>query len=268
MNETKSFIPKKLDQVNWQLVLKFGLSFGLLGWVFSKIPFNTLVDNLRHCSLPCILLAFFMANLCMLVSACKWQPLLKVQDIKIPFWRLLAYYYAGLFANNFLPSSIGGDALRIYDVGRESGKIKEAAASVVLERLLASLALGLTAALAMLFMSQQTNSRLVYGAVAALVTICLVLTGFILIYPFKGEGKLGRWLYQMGHYRKYPGILLLVLLMSFVFQGCLVLCNVFTFQAVGIDLPIYVHFLYVPVIMAVSMIPLSKIGRASCRERV
>lgn len=243
-------------RADWRFWSKFAVSIGLLAWIISKIPLGSLKDSLVHAHRPSLLLAFFMVNLCMVVSALKWRPLLTVLQIQIPLGRLLAFYYAGLFANNFLPSGIGGDALRIYYVARESGKTKEAAASVVMERLVASLALGLTAAMAMLFVSHR-GSSVVFWSVRGLVIFCFVLLVFLFCYPFREEGKIGIFLRRMGDYKQFPGTLAGVLMLSFLFQGCLVLSNVFTFMALGIHLPLYIHFLYIPVIMAVSMLPLS-----------
>ncbi|MTI79559.1 MAG: flippase-like domain-containing protein [Firmicutes bacterium] len=258
MLENKSIsLPKQMNiPAGWRSWAKLGVSLFFLIWIISKIPMGNLKDSLVHAHKPDLLLAFFMVNLCMLVSVLKWRPLLTVLQIKISLNRLLAFYYVGLFANNFLPSSIGGDALRIYDVARESGKTSGAVASVVVERLMASLALGFTAAVAIVIVSQQSNA-MVYWSVGGIIASCFFLLGIIFYYPFQEKGFIGRFLYRLGEYKKYPSTLALVLILSFTFQACLVLVNVFIFKAVGFQLPIYIHLLYIPVIMAVSMIPLS-----------
>lgn len=242
--------------MGWRTCVKIGVSLGLIVWIISKIPMGALKDSLVNAHWPDSLLAFIMVNLCMLVSVLKWRPLLTVLEIKIPLLRLLGYYYAGLFANNFLPSSIGGDALRIYDVAKESGKTSEAAASVVMERLIASLALGLTAAVAMFFVSHQ-SSQIVYLTVGGILAVCLVLLTVFFYFPFSEDGRIGRFLSRLGQYKKCPGTLAWVLLLSFLFQVSMVFANVYTFTAFGVQLPLYLHFFYIPVIMAVSMLPLS-----------
>ncbi len=257
MQEKSSCVQKQVPfQVNWRIWLKLAVSLGLLAYIIGKIPFADLKAALLHANLPKFLLAFLLVNLCMAVSAVKWRPLLTVLQINIPLHRLLGVYYIGLFANNFLPSSIGGDALRIYHVAKDSGKTAEAAASVVGERLLASLALVFTAAAAMFFLSNQ-NAAQIYRYVGVLAVVCAVLTAVIFYYPFQETGRLGRFLCRLSEYKKYPGTLALVLLLSFVFQACMVLANVYIFGALGVQLPVYLHFVYVPVIMAVSMLPLS-----------
>ncbi len=58
---------------------------------------------------------------------------------------LLGAYLAGQFANNFLPTTVGGDALRIAQLGRRIGSYSQASASVFVERLTGFLALSLLA---------------------------------------------------------------------------------------------------------------------------
>lgn len=249
----------KITGINFNLktLVKLVVSATLLTAVIFKIPLSSFEASLTEFQWPCLFLSLTMVNLCMLVSALKWQPLLTTLRIQIPFLKLLSFYYVGLFANNFLPSSIGGDALRIIDVARASGKTKEAAASVIMERLLASLALALTAAAALTFGSRLEGNSYVYWLIGGLVVACMAAIGLLFCFPFKENGRIGNLLYRLGEYREQPGTLCKVLLFSFLFQGLLVVANVFAFQSLGADIPLVSHFLYIPVIMAVSMLPLS-----------
>lgn len=253
---------KKTDWPGGQLkfLVKAVISAGMLAWMLSRIPLGSLEATLITCQWTCLMAALGVVNACMLVSALKWQPLLYFHRIKIPFFRLLSYYYAGLFANNFLPSGIGGDALRIYDTARESGKTGEAAASVIMERLLASLALGLTAAVALLFAAKPGGGGYIPWVVGGITSVCLILTAVLLICPFRRNSKAAQWFKSLGKYRQSPGILGRVLVLSFLFQALLVLANILVFQSLNTDIPVISHFLYIPVIMAVSMLPLSVNG--------
>jgi len=70
-----------------------------------------------------------------IVSALRWSAVLRALDQHPPFRRLLSLYFAGQFMGNVLPSTIGGDALRVSRLGRETGESPTTFASVVLERL-------------------------------------------------------------------------------------------------------------------------------------
>jgi uncharacterized protein (TIRG00374 family) len=51
----------------------------------------------------------------------KWGLVLGAMGLHVSFWRLAEQYLLGIFFNNFLPSMIGGDAARIYYLGRQEG---------------------------------------------------------------------------------------------------------------------------------------------------
>lgn len=69
------------------------------------------------------------------LSAARWAAVLAALDLRPPFRRLLSLYLAGQFMGNVLPSTIGGDALRVSRLSRDTGEGPTVFASVVLERL-------------------------------------------------------------------------------------------------------------------------------------
>ena len=69
------------------------------------------------------------------LSAVRWGAVLDALGQHPPFRRLLSLYLAGQFMGNVLPSTIGGDALRVARLSRENGEAPTTFASVVLERL-------------------------------------------------------------------------------------------------------------------------------------
>lgn len=69
------------------------------------------------------------------LSAARWSAVLAALDQHPPFRRLLSLYFAGQFMGNVLPSTIGGDALRVARLSKDTGEGPTTFASVVLERL-------------------------------------------------------------------------------------------------------------------------------------
>jgi uncharacterized protein (TIRG00374 family) len=51
----------------------------------------------------------------------KWGLVLGAMGLRVPFLRLAEQYLLGIFFNNFLPTMIGGDAARVYYLGRQEG---------------------------------------------------------------------------------------------------------------------------------------------------
>ena len=69
------------------------------------------------------------------LSAVRWSAVLRALGQRPPFRRLLSLYFAGQFIGNMLPSTIGGDALRVSRLAKDNGEGPTTFASVVLERL-------------------------------------------------------------------------------------------------------------------------------------
>ena len=51
----------------------------------------------------------------------KWGLVVGAMGLPVPFPRLAEQYLLGIFFNNFLPTMIGGDAARVYYLGRQEG---------------------------------------------------------------------------------------------------------------------------------------------------
>lgn len=70
------------------------------------------------------------------IFVCRWYLLLTVQGIRIGFWPAIRLHFLGLFYNNCLPSSVGGDLLRAWYVTKHTDKKLQAAMSVFVDRII------------------------------------------------------------------------------------------------------------------------------------
>jgi uncharacterized membrane protein YbhN (UPF0104 family) len=121
------------------------VSVGLLAILLTKIDPTTLVPGDR--SLPGVL-AFLIAGIIIMfgsfvLAAWRWQRVLAVFDQHIGLRTLLSHYLAGQFVGNVLPSTVGGDVLRVTRCSNDTGSTEVAFASVVIERLTGFFALPL-----------------------------------------------------------------------------------------------------------------------------
>jgi glycosyltransferase 2 family protein len=66
----------------------------------------------------------------------RWYVLLHAQNVSLGYWEVVKIVFSGAFASNFLPSTIGGDALRIVSLLRYTDNRVMSIASVVLDRFL------------------------------------------------------------------------------------------------------------------------------------
>lgn len=160
------------------------------------------------------------------VSALKWGVLLQGQGLPVRSGRLFGAYSTALFFNNFLPSSIGGDGVRILLLGKETGNTPAVSASVVVERALATASLGLLGLVAGLVSAHPHGLALgLLGAVAAvgLLLTGLIVSGWLPKRVRSGTGKISKFLREFSdsaaELRKAPGALAASFGLSFVFQA-------------------------------------------------
>jgi uncharacterized protein (TIRG00374 family) len=106
-----------------------------LWWIIFKVNWLEVWEYLQKISF--IQLALFVVAyiLGMIFSAYKWKKLAKHKNIVLPFSEFFKSYYAATFINNFMPSFVGGDTFKVYKIGAQDHKYKEAASSVIMDRL-------------------------------------------------------------------------------------------------------------------------------------
>jgi uncharacterized protein (TIRG00374 family) len=70
------------------------------------------------------------------LSTWRWRVLLRAQGYPAPLRDLSASYLVATFFNNFLPSNIGGDVIRVRDSSRITGSVVTSLAVVAVDRIL------------------------------------------------------------------------------------------------------------------------------------
>jgi len=125
---------KKLkDFLNF--LLRFGVSAALLWFIFTKIDTEQTITVLRSADLSYIgyaALIFIFINSLVLW---RWKIFINALNLSVPMIDVVRYFFIGLFGNLFLPSAIGGDAIKIYGLCRKSSQKTRVVASILLDRL-------------------------------------------------------------------------------------------------------------------------------------
>jgi uncharacterized membrane protein YbhN (UPF0104 family) len=127
-------------------VLKGVVSALLLGLLFSRIEFSRLWSTARRASAAWLLVALTVYTVNVLASTWRWHLLLDAQGVHVRRRKLLGSFLVALFFNNFLPSNIGGDVIRIRDTARPARSKTLAATIVLVDRGLGLMGLVLVAA--------------------------------------------------------------------------------------------------------------------------
>lgn len=129
------------------LIAKIVVSTGLLALLISRMDTSRFWAYARTASPVWLLGALGIYLAVILTSAWRWGLLLGAQQIQIPGAKLVSSYLVATFFNNFLPSNIGGDVIRIKDAAPAAGSKTLSATVVLIDRGIGLIGLVLVAAL-------------------------------------------------------------------------------------------------------------------------
>jgi len=110
------------------------LSLGLFTWLILRLDWSVVWAQLAEVSWWAILAAIVFYLLSQAFNTLRWCALLWAHDVKITFWQAFRITWSGIFASNFLPSTIGGDGLRMAAVYPYAKSKTVAVGSVALDR--------------------------------------------------------------------------------------------------------------------------------------
>jgi uncharacterized protein (TIRG00374 family) len=217
------------------------------------------VEGLRWAS---ILLALALLQL---AAVAKWRLLVMAAGERCRPRDLLQAHGAGLFANNFLPSLVGGDVLRAGLLVRRGLRADVLLVGGVADRAVDASALVLIAAVAGLFAPVGANTRSwrLLSTVSFLLIVGLAVGGFLL--ERINRSRLPSGLRKVaGDARTavrallaHPGAALGALSIALFIQSTLVALNVWLGQAMGLMIPLAAWFLVWPLAKLLALVPIS-----------
>jgi len=231
------------------LVLRIGLSalmLGVLIWRIPPIEADEVVPELTLRTVGWVAVAMALTVVGLVLSALRWQRVLDVLGLHAGLRRLISHHLAGQFVSNVLPTTIGGDVLRVSRLSRETGESPKTFASVVLERLTGWLVLPIISVVGFLVNPPLQNlGRATQVAVGLAFVTLLALC--ILLYAVADQRIGGRFEARDGWRRfasavhlgldrlkRQPAAAANVLLVGFAYQLVLVLAAAAAAQALGV----------------------------------
>jgi uncharacterized protein (TIRG00374 family) len=212
-----------------------------------------------------------------LVMTYKWRLLLVCRGLAIGMWESLKAYYIASFAGCFLPSTVGGDAMRVAAVSGPDRPSDLVAASVVLERALGFVAAALAAGLALVLLAGlkvDLPKRVLWLSLAALAVAGLAvvasLSGWLgawlerLVEKSASRGKVLNWIARFlkayNDYRQHRGTLLYFLVLSVAEQSVPVVGTWLTALAFQVNLSLLEAMAIAPLAHLFMRIPVSVSG--------
>ena len=261
------------------LFLRVSISIILLWLLFRKLDRNALAEIIRGADKQLLILAFLFFCINYILSLFRWEMLLKAAHIHLPTKRVLISLAGGQFFSLFLPSTIGGDVVRVIDLTTHTRRPHEVMATVLLDRLSGYVGLVILTWLACLFGWRliPKDSVLIWVCILTAILIAILLALFNKFIYFKinkflhspSGNKLRGYIKdvhsEMHIFRHHEKVVLNNILLSLAIQMITPITFYITALSLGLKINIIYFFVFLPIIGAVTLLPIS-IGGLGLRE--
>jgi uncharacterized protein (TIRG00374 family) len=213
-----------------------------------------------------------------LLNALRWNVLLRALSVRINLAFLYQTTFIGYFYNNLLPSNIGGDFYRIYDVYKNKDvPLNKSVSAVVTERFFSVISMIVYFAITSFSLYSMLKKSIIIIAVFLLIAIILFIA---ILRPklfridkfFKRFKRLEKFEKKIESFNnavelfknKWPHIILGIFF-TFAAQFLYMILYYSISLALGLDLKFTIFIFILPVIFVLTGIPIS-IGGLGVRE--
>jgi len=270
MKSTKNRLKKILSNTMKKklfFIFKIGVTVGLIIWLIDHVDWASVLMKLTEVSVPLLFLYIFFQLSGNIISAKKWQVIARFKGLEISLKEAFFAYMTGAFINNFLPSTIGGDAYRALWLTKKFDAKAASLSTVIFDRFIGLWTIALLALVSSPILWSFGRDSLPLLITYSLLTIFFVIDLLITyIYCKKwfhtfiahlSFFKVRRFLEEIIFYTK-KNIWIHTSLWSalFIFVG-LVLSNFTLFHALGSDVALLPFASAMFLVAIVASIPIS-----------
>jgi uncharacterized protein (TIRG00374 family) len=262
----------------YRRAIRLAVSAALIAWVLNGVDWARVGEVASSASVPLIALAFSSYFVGYVASVTRWRALLAAQGVQLSFGYLYCSFMIGMFFNQLLPSTIGGDLAR-YRYTAVGGK-SAALSAVVLDRVFGTVSLVIVAALGLAMVDAGTVlPEEVPEAIAVLLGVGLAVLAAAFVAPAAVLRRLTGWWPAAARGRLTPvfealvafggrhDVLLVALASSLALQGIVVAHYYLVGLALGLDVPLVAFAFIAPVATVITALPIS-INGIGVREGV
>jgi len=254
-------------------LIKLAISGGILYFLFSSMDLAAFWETVKSVSPFAVIFVALFFIFIQSVSAYRWSLILS-KDIEVRYPKLLSIYFVGMFFNNFLPTMVGGDLVKALYLYRETGKGGLSLASIFMDRYSGFSALMSITAVALIPGYSLIKGTVLPGVFVFIIggfvgASLVVWVGFLhswamnilaKIHFYGINKKIDSFYRVLMGYKNHRDILVKIFSISLVVQtGVIISCYVLS-RGLGIDVGLAYFFLFIPLSIVVSMLPISVAG--------
>jgi uncharacterized membrane protein YbhN (UPF0104 family) len=238
--------------------LRIAISALLLAAIGWRTNWSDVADKFVHLRVDLWLAAVGLLVIAQIASARRWQLFAKELRFDRSLGQYSAYYFVGMYFNLSLPTSVGGDVVRVFYLNGESGRKWAALASVFLERLNGLLVLIAVACVGVLFAPMSLPAWIplsVWGvagaAVLGLASLPLLKRWHLL--PAQRRQQLDTLVFLL----HVPRVTIGATWMSVVVQVIGVLTLWCVGLSLGLEIPLTYYCILGPMVSLLTLLPIS-----------
>lgn len=258
-------------------VIKVGVSGGLLYVLLQRVDLLRLWQTARTASAAWLGAALLLYLATVLIASWRWWLLTRAQHLVLAFSSLFASYLVAGFFNNFLPSNIGGDVVRIRDTARPAGSKTLATTIVLVDRGIGLMGLVFVAAVGATSAARRSpelgpvGPGILWGLLAAGLALAApavlmpqsvgrLLRPLRLLHQEWVEERITRLTSALARFRDAPQTLAACFGGAVLVQGILVFFYAAIAWSLHLEIPIAHLAIVVPISFIVQMLPVSVNG--------
>jgi uncharacterized protein (TIRG00374 family) len=255
--------------------LKFIFSFSIIAYLLIEVaPVKGILQTLSGATFFWLIISFSLHSLGLLISAYRWQILIKAQGDHVPLGFLAKSYLVSSFFNNFLPTRIGGDIVRIWDGSRYSRSLLKSSAIVLVERftgVIILLVFAFAASLIRLDMAQKIPVIWVslFFSLLGLILVALFFSPFFARVlekiPERGilskiKPKIFAFREAVLIYKEKKSYFFKALFWAFLLQVNVIVHYFLIGKALHLKIQFIDYFIFIPIVHVVLLIPITISG--------
>lgn len=256
--------------LTWQTLLRLAIGPLLLVWLLYSVGLDNLWRIGQNADPRYLLIALALYGGTILLRTVRWRVFVRAQGLQTPFHHLFLLDWVGAFFNLVLPSSVGGDIAKFYELRRLNPHANQAdiASTLIADRVAGILIL--------LWMGAVVTPLTLGGQSLVVPTLAfagIASIGLVLLLTTRGRNWLASlpplaWLlrrpvlhrlfHSLNQYNS--NVLGRAIVAALLFNGVMIGCYMALGAAFAINLPWTAYFVIVPLLSLIQAIPLTPNG--------
>ena len=246
-------------------ILQILISAIILLIILRDINFNQLFTIIKSINIQWYIHAIIIFAFSVIIVSYKWWKILVFQGYSYEYKKIFKINLGASFYNQFLPSRVGGDAIKIFflikDRVKEKGKISM---SVIIDRLFNLLGIILVAVFSSLTLKKDTTLFVVmisiFFSLILMLFFVVLISGYFkkkLFIKMTIVKKIINTLHSIKYYINSLKKILFMIIGGVLYAMLTFIMNYYLGKSLGINISLDYYLFFLPIIFVATIIPIS-----------